>query len=128
MDDMLQRRYECLFLSYGSGASSSLVDVKHRLRSLYYDGFLRADAALFLLVNADHMLYRPYFGYVPDETANPIAAPQLVERDRREPDALITALDQILGALEGDRPHSAHDVMQAIDRRWKDLSLLMGWL
>jgi hypothetical protein len=127
MDEELARRYEQLFLTYGAGAAGPVVDLKRRIEAFYHSGEIRADAALFLIANSDLMLFRPYFGYVPDTEGRPLPPPEAVRNNTIQIEHLYKALMQLVEALPGERPHSAHDVAQALELRWTDLSVSFGW-
>jgi hypothetical protein len=135
MNDSLERRYWDLFYSYGSDGEP-LVDytkslITERLSDL--GGFLRADAALFLLANVDYMLIRPYGseawkGYV----TNPTDAPPLFTDDEMR-HKLRSVIDIIFDDLLSKReqpdfiPVSSHAVLLSIHDAWDVISPLFWW-
>ena len=68
MDPLLTIRYQRLFQYYGIGGSPLLLDAKNYLASRMQEDplLLRADGALFLLVNIDHTIIRALSGYIPE--------------------------------------------------------------
>src|ERR1017187_8868993 len=86
---------------------------------------LPPDAALFLLVNLDQMILRPYYGRFDIQARLPTGIFK-VESDP------LAAADRVLEIILSNidwhgEPISAHAVMQAIDRGWKPLSEMFGW-
>jgi hypothetical protein len=127
MDELLEQRYLTLFRIYGAGGSDLLVRAKRSIYDALERRVLRADAALFLVANVDHMLLRPYAEYVPAADGQPIR----VSEEFRDPESVGQRVDEALGTilnnLEGDGPHSAHAVINAVEASWRELSLSFLW-
>lgn len=127
MDELLEQRYRTLFRIYGAGDSGLLLRAKNRIYHEFEEtGVLRADAALFLLVNVDHMLLRPYAGYVPALDGRPVEPPALF-KDYEIVEPLDKTLEIIFRNLQGERPYSAHDVAGAVETSWRELAQIFLW-
>ena len=144
MDELLRRRYEALIefteppypyvgINAFVGLLRPLVDSAVAAHKIV----LRPDATYFLLVNLSEMILRPYAADIPTPPVwwsrgeAPGTLPQY--RDFK-PDTTIvrieTALNIILGDIQGETDPegvSAHQVIRAIDRNWKKLSVSFAW-
>jgi hypothetical protein len=130
MDEVLTRRYEALFESYGVGGHGTVLDLKKQIGQHVKTGFLRIDAAFFLLVNADHMVVRALTGAVlePNGAGTVFINPVLAE------DALRNNAIQYLAIIIQDlrdhvveRPVTSHAVLMSLDRTWAQMSQLLSW-
>lgn len=131
MNEWLDQRYRVLFATYGVGGSSRIWRVKDRLAPLLNASkpLFRSDAAYFLLVNFDHMITRPYTGFVPAPTTEfnkeipaVLTRDELAGRVDRSLDAIITKLE-----AADEKPVSAHEVLQATHESWETLSEYLVW-
>ncbi len=129
MNGLLTTRYRLLFQSYAAGDTGAAVQFKRRIIEWNANngGRLRWDAALFLLINLDHLIMRPYFGEISGEANGVLPLPnELAASDwfARATDAtgLILAW---MAKSEGEI--SAHDVLQIIDENWKELDSIFLW-
>ena len=132
MDNNLEERYWLLFATYDAEGSPLVAQAKALImrRLVASPLVFRADAAHFLLVNFDHMVIRPMSGLyagqdivlgVPSELAPPIPGEQM-------PMILDRVLSEILDALDdGGEPVSAHRVLLAIDRAWRQIGDRLSW-
>lgn len=127
MDDILTERYRVLWLNYGMGSGRALLSAKEQIHNAVMDKRLRVDGALYLLVNLDHMILRPYFAYIPDEESRAMSIP----RDWKQSDIegkLVSATKIILNSISAyDEPASSHRIMRAIESVWDELSQIFEW-
>jgi hypothetical protein len=129
MDELLATRYRLLFQNYAIGDTGPVRFLKRRLIEWNAQNGerLRPDAAIFLLVNLDRMLMRPYFGEIFGEGNRLLPLPQELpanewfERTQRASELLLEYFARSEGEI------SAHDVLQAIDMNWKLLASMFGW-
>ena len=140
MDQLLDERYRFLFNSYGTPEAAEAFRSYERNEVVPYlkkqiesklEGRtrqFRPDALLFLLINLDQMVIRACFS--PLETKERILAPTEVSPDVKSPQQ---AVDQILAFVLDyldyriAAPVSGHEVLQAIDKSWKQLAELFKW-
>jgi hypothetical protein len=127
MDETLSARYEILFESYGNDSLGTLAPVKDRLRTMIKDRELRSDAALFIISNFDMMLFRPYFGEIHLTINSDTFRIQTVLPEDAAQYTILSAFDQVINALEGERPYSSHAASLAVERSWDSLSSMFGW-
>jgi hypothetical protein len=131
MDDLLTSRYAALFRGYGTGSHPIVLDVKNHINGILekHPGFLRIDAAHFLLVNADHMVFRALAGYIPalDPRFNQPIDVSFSEDHLRT--LVMECLQIILRDLDGqaDKPATAHAVLLSLDRTWSEIGAKLTW-
>jgi hypothetical protein len=142
MDESLNERYLALFDGYNVVDRPLVARVKKRLSERINRSVspsprekepLRSDAALLLLTLMDDMIIRPYF--TPMISVNrprgiPIPAVVAAITLDRLPSFLDNLLEIIFNKLhksEEDPAFSSHDVIEAINGAWKDLSAQLGW-
>jgi hypothetical protein len=130
MDPLLTLRYQTLFQYYGIGGNNLLLDTKSYLTSRINQDpqLLRPDAALFLLVNIEHMIIRPLSGYIPDPMS-PHGSPMRVSMDPLKLNgALKQFIDIILNDLQlAPKPATAHSVLKSVDKYWAQIGKLFDW-
>jgi hypothetical protein len=129
MNELLATRYRLLFESYAVGDSGPVVMFKGRIVewNTQNGGILRPDASLFLLVNLDQLIIRPYFGDIESGGTQLLPLPSGLSADEWVRRAQ-QATELILGQLEkGAGEISAHDVLQVIDINWNTLAASFGW-
>ena len=121
MDPLLTSRYESFFQYYGIGGDPLVRQAKKQLisRMQKEPDFLRADGALFLLVNIDHMIIRPLSGYVPDRNSKLGDAMKQSMSTKRLIGSLRKSIDIILNDLQAAaKPTTAHAILKSIDKHW----------
>jgi hypothetical protein len=134
MRSNLEERYRLLLLSYENGGWDTPPGLKRTLLEHVVNVSarprLRADAGLCLLVLFDQMILRPYTGYIP--SSQNLAGVQI------EPpaDNLLGFQMTVFGSLQSifkqldtvpKSLYSSHDVLQAIEALWPQLSASYGW-
>ena len=124
MDETLKARYQEIFSAYGAGATGVLPEVKRRIIEWNeaHERKLRSDAALFLVVNLDLMLIRPYggtFGNLP-----PFKRIPLEEVPARTRDFLELILEDLAKKKGGI---SSHEVMGSVDSIWGKAVNVLAW-
>jgi hypothetical protein len=135
MDKMLEDRYRILFDAYGTGGRDLVLQTKSRIvqwRSSGPDQLrLRGDAELFLLINFDHMIVRPYIGGILRGTDNNPFVPRyqgLTSAEvRGRIDQALQVIRQHFPLGPRDEPISAHEVLLAIDKSWGTLKSILIW-
>jgi hypothetical protein len=124
MDKLQESRY---WASYGAyKAVEPLVDqvVRGKISAnLQEEKHLRADAALFLLVNFDQMIGSISIGrpHVSGPPVKPLTSEMLEQ-----------AFDIIMDNLKGSDPddpfgYSSHKVIKSVDTSWEKLSPIFAW-
>jgi hypothetical protein len=129
MNELLAIRYRHLFQSYAAGHTGSVVWFKRRIAewNAQNGGNLRPDAALFLLVNLDCLIIRPYFGEIEIEGSRLLPLPSGLSTEKWF-DIAREATELILGRLANNEGEiSAHDVLQIINVNWEALSSMFFW-
>jgi hypothetical protein len=129
MDEkLIDLRYDALFEAY-KPSRPLLLEIKDHLSNkiLEKPGLLRGDAKVFLLVNVDQMIIRALTGKIPTVSSIDGLSEIKSESDLRP--ALHSCIDMIIDDVRHDDvlPVSAHSIMRSMDRRWKDIELLLGW-
>jgi hypothetical protein len=154
MDRLLFDRYATLFRAYGSRDLrflfrnftldardfGALAYVKRRLAEELEKGNLRPDAALFLLTSYDQMILRAYAVEIRVPGRPDRLPPHHLGRD---PGDLMYRVEQSLSLIleqarrrrvdavrrqaPDDEMLSSHEVLQAIDAVWPQLSDTFGW-
>jgi hypothetical protein len=131
MNKLLATRYHSLFQSYAIGEVGPVASFKLRIVewNAQNGGGLRWDAALFLIVNLDHLIIRPYLGMIMIGNEGNQLLPLPSELPAGEWFGRVQqATELVLAQLpKSDREISAHDVLQAIDGSWDELSKMMAW-
>jgi hypothetical protein len=121
MDENLSLRYTALFETYEPRDSfAALVKSLVESAESRHAVSLRPDARYFLLVNFVEMILRPYA-----ETISGL----LTYREFTLPHTIVQ-IEKALDIIMKDLPvqaTSAHDVMQVIDTKWDQLTVLLGW-
>ena len=132
LDTSLMARYQVMFDAYALGGNSAVVKIHDRISEEQGTGAeLRPDAALFLLVNADHMLIRPHtsslsnVSWLPDPVESAVSV-EHVDFEANVMEALSIILESMDEADE-PRPRSSHAVMRAIEREWPKLAQFFSW-
>jgi hypothetical protein len=130
MDDRLTERYEALFWHYGVGAHAIVIKLKAHIATTMaaQPNFLRTDAAYFLLVNFDHMVFRALAGNVPALNKNEPALLQSMSEGDLDKKAL-DCLKLILSDLETNSitPVSAHSILLSLNRLWDQIGPMLTW-
>jgi hypothetical protein len=132
MDPDLEKRYRMLLLAYDLGGHSELARLKQTILGHVLNRItpvLRPDAGLCLIVLYDHMILRPYDGYVPTENDLPGLKRVKPGGTPTFSNSLDQSLKTILDALNkmAKSEYSSHDVLRAIDETWSQLSGFFGW-
>ena len=132
MDALLTARYRQLFLSYGVGDTGALPLLKSRVLEwrLSHNNRLRWDAALFLVVNFDHMIMRPYFGAITIKDESVDFHPYPENLNQGEWFARSNqALDEIFKYLENNTTGdiSSHEILRAVEGTWQKIGTYLFW-
>jgi hypothetical protein len=131
MDELLATRYRLLFQSYAAGDTGFTVAFKRKIVewNVKNGGRLRSDAALFLLVNLDHLIMRPYCGAIAVAVEgdrllplpNDLSANEWFARGQQATELILEHLGTSAEEI------SAHDVLRAIDVNWEKLGSMFWW-
>lgn len=130
MHPRTEERYLALFYAYGSGGSlfkarqggeTLVLWAKDLISRALELEVVRADAALFMLVNFDQMIIHPYFGYVPGAHGEPL--PPFREY---EPAIAETTVQQMIKIIlreipKDERPASAKFVMKFVSENLENI-------
>jgi hypothetical protein len=131
MNAELEQRYVALLVTYPVDQNASLALVKQYILSR--PAQLRPDAALCLLVLYDHMIFRPYVGYIPAVGAlSGLPLPPKGKNLEAFMENVRRSLDEIFAKLpidpsSEDHRASSHQVLQAINQAWSVLSNIFAW-
>lgn len=125
MDAFLTARYERLFHEHGVGGNPIILDIKSDIAHFIEKKHLRIDAAFFLLINFDHMVFRALSGYIPKAESALGDPMESIFSDEKLRDRANSCLDLIVNGLQNSA--SAHDVLKAIDTVWSQIGEILSW-